>query len=497
MRKEQLGWQLLLLLRILPVLFLVGGCTLIGPNYQMPDLAEKHGDGWLGRPVAGERTSLTMDVPAASWWEEFNDPELTRLVHEVVQRNPDLAKARERIVEAGLRRSLAGADRLPCVDLDGKIVQAGTGDKGLNREGPPPGDNATLFSAGGFAGWELDLWGRVKRSVEAADRNYEAELETCRYVAVSLSAELVLAYIDMRTLDERLQVLESNIKLIKKSLELVELRFRMGTSTELDVKQTRRQLNLTSARYPELRRARSVAANRIALLLGLTPAENHIAGGTLMDAPMMVGIGFPADLLTRRADVRSGERKYAAAVAAIGSAEADKYPRLSISGNLYLQTDDLGSMVQPESIIYSLGPRLFFPLFQGGRLQTKVEIRASLAEQARLELEKTLLTAIGEVENGVVGVVHNQERVVLLKNAVDDGIRSVELADQLYRNGLGSLFQLLDAQRELINARDELLLAKQFELGEIVRLFRALGGGWDILERGAVQNRVEGEGDHE
>ncbi len=494
MRRKQLGWHRLLLLRILPVLFLISGCAVVGPNYQTPDLAEKHGEGWLGRPESGERTSLTVDAPAASWWEQFDDPELTRLVHEVVQRNLDLAKARERIVEAGLRRSLAGADRLPYVDLDGKITRAGTGEKALNRQGPLPGENATLFSAGGFAGWELDLWGRVTRFVETADRNYEAELETCRYVAVSLSAELVLAYIDVRILDERLQILESNIELIKRSLELVELKFQMGTSTELDIKQTRRQLNLTRARYPELRRARLVSANQIAILLGLPPAENHIAGGNLMDAPMMVGIGFPADLLTRRADVRSAERRYAAAVAAIGSAKADKYPGLSITGNLYLQTDELGSLLHPEAIIYSLGPRLSFPLFNGGRLQTKVEIRESQAEQARLELEKSLLTAIGEVENGVVGVVHNQERVGLLETAVDDGMRSVELAEQLYRTGLGTLFQLLDAQRELINARDDLLLAKQFELGEIVRLYRALGGGWDIPDREAVQNSAEGEG---
>lgn len=271
----------------------------------------------------------------------------------------------------------------------------------------------------------------------------------------------------------------------------------MGTSTELDVKQIRRELNRTSARGPELRRARAVAANRIAILLGLPPANNHVASGALVDVPKMVGIGLPMDLLSRRADVRSMERKYAAAVAVIGSAEADKYPRLSITGALYFQTNDLGTLFQPESIIYSLGPRLSFPLFDGGRLQTKLEIRESQAEQARLELEKTLLAAVGEVENGIVGVVHNQERVRQLRAAVNDGIRSVELADQLYRSGLGSLFQLMDAQRELIKVQDEQLLAKQFELREIARLYRALGGGWDILGREIARESAEGEESNE
>ena len=489
MRKNRPGW-----LRLLPVLLLAGGCTLVGPDYRTPDLAEKHGDGWFGEPETGERTSLSMDAPVANWWEQFDDPELTRLVGEVVERNLDLAKARERIVEAGLRRHLAGADKLPYVNLDGKILHAGTGEDAVSFEGPSPGEEATLFSAGGFAGWELDLWGRVTRLVEAADRSYEAELKTYHYVAVSLTAELVLAYIDVRTLEERLRILESNIELLIKSLELVELRYRTGTSTELDVKQIRRQLNQTSALGPELRRARSVAANRIAILLGLVPAKNHLASGTLMDVPEMVGVGLPVDLLTRRADVRRLERQYAAAVATIGSAEADKYPRLSITGSIYLQTTDLGTLFQPESIIYSLGPRLSFPLFDGGRLQTKVEIRESQAEQVRLELENTLLTAVGEVENSVIGVVHNQERVGLLRAAVDNAIGSVELADQLYQIGLGSLFQLMDAQREQIRTQDELILAKQFELGEIVRLYRALGGGWDMRGRKIVKKRAEGEG---
>lgn len=483
-----------MLLLLLPVLLIAGGCSVVGPDFQTPDLANEHGVEWLGQPGAGERTSLSLDAPVARWWEQFDDPELTRLVGEVIEGNLDLFKARERIVEAGLRRRLAGADRLPYVNLDGKTVQAGTGEEAVNREGPLPGEAATLFSAGGFAGWEPDLWGRVARLAESADRSYEAALETYHYVAVSLTAELVLAYIDLRTLEERLRVLETNIELLTRSLALVELRYQTGTSTELDVKQIRRQLNQTRALGPELHRARSVAANTIAILLGRIPAENHLAEGTLMDVPEMVGIGLPVDLLTRRADVRRLERQYAAAVATIGSAEADKYPRLSITGSIYFQTDDLGTLLQPEAIVYSLGPRLYFPLFDAGRLQTQVEIRGSQAEQARLELEKTLLTAVGEVENSVVGVVHNQERVGFLRAALENAIRSVELADQLYQAGLGSLFQLIDAQREQIQVQDQLILAKQYELGEIVRLYRALGGGWDVLGRKIVKKRAQGEG---
>jgi NodT family efflux transporter outer membrane factor (OMF) lipoprotein len=494
MSKKEVYRHLLPLLAYLPLMFLTCGCTVVGPDYGAPELSDKHGGRWQNGQEIGGRTSVTGGAPVAQWWEQFGDSELTRLVNEVVQRNPDLAIAKARIVEAGLGRRLAGAARLPYVDLDGKIIQADTGKKAVNPEGPPPGEDATLFSAGGFAGWELDLWGRVARSVEAADRRYEAEIETYRYVAVSLTAELVLAYIDVRVLEERLRILKANIKLLSKTLELVELRYRTGNSTELDVKQIRRQLNRTSALVPELRRARSVAANRIALLLGLPPAENHLADGTLMNVPDIVGVGLPADLLARRADVRRMERRYAATVATVGSTEAERYPRLSLSGNLYFQTDDLGTLFQPESIIYSLGPMLSFPLFDGGRLQTKVEIRQSQAEQARLELEKTLLVAIGEVENSVVGLIQNQQRVVMLMAAVEDAIRSVDLADQLYQSGLGSLFLVMDAQRELIMVQDELIVAKQFELGEIVKLYRALGGGWDTLASVGVNDGVEGEG---
>lgn len=486
------SWRLLIWFG--PLWSLIAGCTMVGPNYQAPKLGEIHGRQWQERENTGSKTRLTANEPVTAWWRQFNDPILSELVEGVVAHNQDLAKARERLVEAALKRRLAGADRYPRVDLDGEVMRSGTGDKALNPQGPPPGEEMSLYSAGGFAGWELDLWGRIARNIEAATREYEAELEIYRYLAVSLTAEVALAYVDVRILEQRYEAYEENVQLLTSSLELVELRYTTGTSTELDVKQLKRQLHRTLALGPELLRAKAVARNRIAILLGRAPADHGLDAGPLLEVPPMVGLGVPADLITRRADVRSSERQYAAAVAAIGSAEALKYPRLTLVGSLYFQTDDLGDLLDPDAIIYSLGPRLSFPLFNGGRLQTGVDIRDSRAEQARLELEKTLLVALKEVEDGIAGVSYNQERVASLVAAKDDAGRAVELADQLYRTGLGSLFQLLDAQREFIDARDELLQARQFELAEIVRLYRALGGGWDVLAGEMTAGQLETRG---
>lgn len=460
---------------------ILAGCTTVGPDYVPPDLSGQHHANWKNEPATGSRTSLSPSPPTAEWWRQFDDPELGRLVTRLAEGNLDLAEARERIVEARARRGFVHADKLPRVDLSGQVLSAGTGDEALTFQGPPPGEEADLFAAGALAGWELDLWGRISRLTESAEREIEAEFEAYRHAAVSLTAELALAYIDTRALEARLSILDRNIALLQNSLELVESRLRAGTGTELDVKQARRLLRRTRADRPTLVQARAVAYHRIATLLGQAPGHSVIGAGTLPKPPVMVGIGLPAELITRRADVRRAERQYAAAVANIGAAMAERYPRLTLAGSLNFQTDDAGGVFKTDALTYSLGPSLSFPLFDGGRIESNIRVRASQAEQARLNLQKTLLTAVKEVEDAAAGVIQHQKRVARLGGAADDARRSVVLAEQLYRSGLGNLLQFIDAQRELLAIEDTLLISRQNELGGIVRLYRALGGGWTAL----------------
>ncbi|HXV76016.1 MAG TPA: TolC family protein [Candidatus Polarisedimenticolaceae bacterium] len=460
---------------------LLAGCLKVGPDYAPEDLTDRYRDGFRTGATAGETTSLATSAPVGEWWRQFEDPELERLVQALVGGNLDLAAARERIVEARARRGIVRADRLPHVDLEGQAQAAGTGEEALNFVGPPPGEEAEIYAAGALAGWEIDLWGRVGRLVEAADREIEARVADYGDVVVSLAAELALAYVDARTLEQRIDMLDRNVELLESSLEIVESRHRAGIGTELDVRQSRRVLERTRAERPPLLRAREVAYNRIAVLIGEPPVDGVITAGELPRPPGLVGIGIPADLLARRADVRRADRDYAAAVARVGSTMAERYPRLSLFGSLKFQTDDAGALLDPEAMVFSIGPTLRWPLFAGGQISSNVRVRESQAEQARLLLERTVLEAVREVDDAAVGVAQNQRRVLRLRQAAADARHSVALSEQLYKAGLGSLLQLIDAQRALVAVEDELLVARQDELGGIVRLYRTLGGGWESL----------------
>jgi outer membrane protein TolC len=207
------------------------------------------------------------------------------------------------------------------------------------------------------------------------------------------------------------------------------------------------------------------------------------------DVPALIGIGIPADLLRQRPDIRGAERQYAAAVERIGVAEAEKYVQLRIFGTFNLQSDTAGGLLDTSALIYSLGPGLRFPLYTGGRIQSNIEVRKSQAEQARLKIQQKLLAALSEVENAAAGVVRTQERVNALKTSAKAADRNVELAQSLYSAGLVDFYQVLDAQERQVATADDLLVAKQNALGEVVRLYRSLGGGWLVME--SNNQRVE------
>jgi outer membrane protein TolC len=197
------------------------------------------------------------------------------------------------------------------------------------------------------------------------------------------------------------------------------------------------------------------------------------------EVPELIGMGIPVDLVTRRPDISSAALRYRAAVARTGAAEAEKYPRLSLSGTLSLQSDAIDGLIDPDTLVYSLGPDLYFPLFTGGRIESSIKQRESQAEQARLSLTQKLIEALSEVETAAAGVIRTQEQTLELETAEASAMESVTLAEALFGAGLGDLFQVLDAQKELVSIQESLLLAQQRALSEVVYLYRALGGGWE------------------
>jgi len=450
------------------------GCT-VGPEYSPPDLSSRTEPAWRADNAATP-TGLSLDHDEA-WWGAFEDPELSRLISELAASNLELVSARQRIVEARARRGIENAERLPQLDVSGQYQRIGSGDDALPFAAPPPGEETDFISAGAMVGWEIDLWGRVSRLVEAADAEIDAATFDHRAAFVSLSAEVAQTYTELRSIGRRLEVLDRNIRLQQRTLDLARSELRSGTGTEFDVAQAARTLEQTRAERPELRQAQAAAENAIAVLLGQRPRDGLVAPGDLPEPPEVIGIGLSSQLLTRRADLRAAERRFAAAVAEIGAAEAERYPTLTLSGTFNLQTDTFSGLFD-DSLVYSLGPQLSWPLFEGGRIDANVRVQRSQAERARIDLERRLLRAIEEVETASAGVVQTRRRVKTLEAARAAGVRAETLARQRYDAGVRDLFELIDAQRELAAIDDALVVARRRALTESILLYRALGGGW-------------------
>lgn len=457
---------------------LVGACA-VGPDYQRPDLDARTAAAWrqpVGPPFDPERTEL------ARWWEHFGSPELSVLASRLLVQNLSLAEARQRVLTARAQRGVADGERWPQVSAGASYTRAGTGDRSLNFQGPPPGQDVDVYSASVSAGWELDLWGRVGRLLEAADAEIEVTVEDYRDAAVSLLSELALAYVDARTLHERVDVLARSVALRQETVRLAQSRVDAGSGTRLELEQARRELESGAGLLPELRRALAVAENRVAVLTGERPRDELLAARDELVLPATVGLGLPADLLARRADVRRSERVLAAAVARIGAAEAERYPDITISGTLALRAQDVDALTSgADALSYSVGPGLSIPLFTGGRIDSQVASRESAADGARLGFERTLLLAIAEVEDAAAGVTHTRERVDRLQAAADAARAAVTFAQQLHDAGSLGLAPVIDAQRAQLAADDALLLGRQAAFVQTIDLYRALGGGWEAI----------------
>ncbi|MCA8950023.1 MAG: efflux transporter outer membrane subunit [Planctomycetes bacterium] len=468
----------------------LAACT-VGPDYERPDLAARTGAAWRqpsGAVVQYERSTLSQ------WWRQFGSPELAALAERLVGENLSLAAARERIVAAWARRGVVDADRLPRAAGFAGYTRAGTGDRGLNFQGPPAGRNVDVWSIGATAGWELDLWGRIARRNEAAEAEIEIAVEDYRGAAVSLLAELALAFVDASTLHDRLAVARRGIALQQETARLAQTKVDAGRGTRLDVDQAERELERSQAIVPALQLALATAENRVAVLVGERPADGVVLAGDRLELPPEIGLGVPADLLARRPDVRRSERRLAAATAYVGATEAERYPQITLDGTVALRAQQLSTLTSgAPALSYSFGPGLTIPLFTGGRIDAAVAAAESAVDLARVELERALLEAIAEVENAAEGVLRTRERHARLAASATAARRAVDFARSLYDSGRRDLLQVLDAERALVQIEDELLVARQAAFVQTIALYRALGGGFEAVGQDGLM-AAEGSG---
>ncbi|HXE56283.1 MAG TPA: efflux transporter outer membrane subunit, partial [Tepidisphaeraceae bacterium] len=508
----------------------VAGCT-VGPNYQPPKIDPGRSFAEIpSQSTTQPSRAREQPVQIDRWWETFHDPELNSLIERAVKSNPSLAQAEARIRQARYERIVAGAAELPNINAEGGYQHArgsknivfplsafgipgrGGGGTARGKEAPSrvdqpagstnvpvgapppggaplsplgvgglPGASTDLFQAGLDASWELDIFGGVRRSVEAANADYQAAIEDRRDVYVTLMAEVALNYVELRGYQRQVAIAHDNLHVQQQSLALTEDRYHAGVTTQLDVSRAQAQVATTAAGIPSLDANVHQVIHRISVLLGEHPTA--LAGELskpeqIPPAPPSVPVGVPTDLVRRRPDIRRAERQLAAATARVGVATAQLYPRLSLSGTFGFDATKFTHIADWSSRYYSIGPSIIWPIFDAGRIRANINIQNENVSQAMSGYEQTVLNALEDVENSLVAYSREQLRRQALSEAVDANRTAVDLANQQYRQGVVDFLTVLESERSLYGAQDALAQSDAQISGDLVSLYKALGGGW-------------------
>lgn len=455
------------------LMLLAAGCVSVGPDYEAPELTV---------PATWQEGADPALVPAeeevACWWTLFDDPLLEQLIAMGEQSNLDLRIAVARVKEARARLGVAAGENWPAVDAAGSAIRQRSSENSLSTVSA----TENVYNAGLDASWEVDLFGRISRSVEAARADYQASEEDRVDVLISLYAEIARTYFDVRTAQARLAAAEGNLISQRQVLELTRSRFRNGLATGLDVAQAERVLAASEAAVPPLRIDLTRAINSIAVLLGSPPGALFAElsePAPIPVPPAQVAVGVPADLLRQRPDIRRAERQLAAQTARIGIATADLYPRLSLSGSFAFEALEGGDLFKSGSRAFAFGPTVRWLLFDGKRVRNQIKVEDARTEQALYQYEQTMLNALNEAENAMTQYLQQRDTLAALERSQQAGRRSVKLATGLYKDGLSDFQNVLDAQRALFEIENQLAAARGDTVINLVQLYKAIGGGWN------------------
>lgn len=452
----------------------LAGCSVLGPDPAPPQPPVPAA--W-SRLDAASQPLLRSETPAslAQWWLGLGDPLLAELVGEALVASPDLRSAQARLREARARRTVAEAARYPAVDASASARRS--------RSSEETGGGATrnLFSAGLDASWEADVFGGVRRGVEAAEADLDAAAANLDNTRVSLAAEVALDYVQARALQARLAIARANLAAQSETLQLTDWRAQAGLVSQQDVEQARSNLEQTRAQIPVLETGLAETEHRLDLLRGRAPGSLHARLATpapLPAVPQALAVGIPADTLRQRPDVRAAERRLAAESARVGVAEAARYPAFRLTGSIGLEALTLGALGNGGAATSSLLAAVTAPLFDAGRLRAQVEQQDAVREQAQVAYEQAVLNALQEVENALVALQQNRAREAALSAAAEATRSAAELARRRYATGLIDFQSVLDTERSRLSVEDSLASTRADGALALIRLYKALGGGW-------------------
>lgn len=453
-------------------LLLAPGCTVVGPEYAEP--ASETPPTW--RNAESSKFDSTTP-PTDEWWRSFNDPVLEELIDRAERNNNNLRTAGLRVLESQALLGIAVGSQYP-------QAQAAAGDITFARSG---GTDSEQYNLNAFAAWEIDFWGKFQRGIESADAALLASIASFDDLRVILNAAVASTYVAVRTTEEQLRIARENIVIQQRSYDIVEVLYRNGDSSELDMQQALTLLRSTEASIPQLETVLAQAKNALSVLLGELPGKTDSLLSRASGMPEIeetIAVGIPANTLRMRPDVRQAELLARAQNAQVGVAQASLYPSFSIAGSLGVSAagaagdTDLGDLFDSDAITYGIGPSFTWPFLNYDRLQNNIRVQDARLQQLLFQYRETVIEAVREVEDALVGFEGARQQEIILTDALLAAKRSADLALLRYREGFSDYQRVLDAQKSLFNQQERYVINRSNEVLSLINLHKALGGGW-------------------
>jgi len=454
------------------------GCT-VGPNYKRPEVPVQNRWAQMSSNLA---TTIDETSPPADWWVTLSDEKLSSLVWRAWRGDLDIRIAKSRIEESRAFRAIATSGLYPSLGASGSYDF-------YRANGPffpvETGDY-NFYLAGFDAVWEADIFGGIRRNIEAAQDDLEAQVEAKRGAMVSVFAEVARNYVELRAAQQRQIIVQANISTQAETLALAKRLKAAGIVSDLDITRAQTELTQTKSQLPVLKIEEKSAIHQIGVLLGEAPEalERELQQPGPVPSPRTrVPIGLPSELLQRRPDVREVERELAAATARIGVAEADLYPKVTLTGDLGVGSQQFGSLFNWSNRYVGIGPSIEWQLFEGGRIVANIDAHRAIRQELLDDYKLTILSALGETENALVSLNQRQEEYQLVEQSVESSRESVRIASDRYAGGTVDYLTLLDAQRSLLETEDTLVVSQGDIALSVIALYKAIGGGWEKMEQ--------------
>ena len=444
---------------------MLSGC-LVGPDYQKPIF--KLDSKWSGD--SHETPSTPPEL--ANWWQRLNDPLLDKLVSDAIAGNNDVQSAKARVREARATLWQTTGTLLPSID----------GSASANRNKSAGGAERSQYRGGLDSSWEIDLFGANRRAVEAAKYGLDGAKEDMRATMLTLIGDVATNYAEIRGLQQQIALAQRTAIAQRRTAQLTKDKFAAGAVSQLDVSNAEGQAATTEAGIPQMQANLATTIHRLSVLTGQSPtALNDIMAktGKIPEPKWPIPAGVPADILLTRPDVRLAERQYAQATARIGQKEADRYPSLTLTGNISTSATQPGELGKSSSISWSAGPGLTIPIFEGGQRMAAVEVARAQRDQSFINYRSSVLTALEDVENALVSMSKERQRSAKLAIAANSYAKALSLSRSLYQSGNTSFLELLNAERSHYSSEQSLIESQVSITKDYISLMKALGGGWN------------------